>query len=559
MEEKIMGVDSASNRSNSEEALQRTRETYNNRESEETKKHKQEIKRILEAHNKEILQLQEDHTKNLNDLKEKSKDLVTSHDMKYQKDIDELRDLHQKQLVRNMQENDAKIRHSEESMAGQDQNLKQITDRQRDILIKNYENDLKQKDEKLSQVNNQSKDKMHDTNEITKKRLTDHYEKDLKLVNDDRQRKIEEGREQFERMRAAKDSQLAQLGRSKELERNRLITDFENNLDAEKEDRKASDVIVKQQFDDAVHKNRDKYQKALDQNSQNFEDVRMGIDSKISGRLDGEVKQLKVENQKLKTDNRRDLATVEKQKQIEIGHVVDEFSKNIEVAEKDRSSFVEDVNKRTHKQFEELNKKNDEIVSGTNRYYKESIDMDKARTREKEMNLQSQHEAQVAHNEIQNNSRFGKLKNVNDLEQQRLKTYFDNSSQMMHENFDDRLNQVRIKNKDEQDKLFATFNKQAQENDRQFQEKLTEITTKYESEIALMNDKHQKDMKDLKNENDRRLKEQTKFDQEELEKQKSQLTYRLAKVDELHKKDISDINKRHEQNLANLTKLKGQG
>jgi hypothetical protein len=558
MEEKIMGVDSASNRSNGEESLQRARETYSSRESEETKKHKQEIKRLLEAHNNEILKLQEEHTKNLDELKEKSKDLVTSHDMKYQKDIDELREMHQKQLSRNMQESDAKVRMTQEGYSGQDQHAKQITDRQRDILIKNYENELKQKDEKLSQVTLQSKDKIQDSNNNTKKLFTEQYEKDLKLVSDDRDRKVEEGHSQFERLRVSKDSQLNQANHAKELERNRLVTDFENNLTIEKEDRKASDGVVKQEFDAALLKNRDKYQKALDKNAQGFENIRDGIDSKISGRIDGEVKQLKVENQKLKADNRRDLIMSGKQKNIEIGHVIDDYSKNIEIAEKGRDQFVDDVNKKTHKQFEELNKKNDETVYGTSKYYKETIDMNAAKTKEKETNLQSLHETQISHNETQNNARFGKLRNVSEIEQQRLKTYYDNSSQSMHENFDERLNQVRTKNKEDQDSLFSNFNKKAQDNDRQFQEKLTDMTTKYESEISNMNDKHIKDMKDLRAENDRRLKEQTKFDQEEIEKQKSQLTYRLAKVDELHKKDISDINKRHEQSLATLSKLKGQ-
>jgi hypothetical protein len=329
-------------------------------------------------------------------------------------------------------------------------------------------------------------------------------------------------------------------------------------LTIEKEDRKASDGVVKQEFDAALLKNRDKYQKALDKNAQGFENIRDGIDSKISGRIDGEVKQLKVENQKLKADNRRDLIMSGKQKNIEIGHVIDDYSKNIEIAEKGRDQFVDDVNKKTHKQFEELNKKNDETVYGTSKYYKETIDMNAAKTKEKETNLQSLHETQISHNETQNNARFGKLRNVSEIEQQRLKTYYDNSSQSMHENFDERLNQVRTKNKEDQDSLFSNFNKKAQDNDRQFQEKLTDMTTKYESEISNMNDKHIKDMKDLRAENDRRLKEQTKFDQEEIEKQKSQLTYRLAKVDELHKKDISDINKRHEQSLATLSKLKGQ-
>ena len=551
-----MGVDSTSNRASNEDSLQRTRENYTSRESEETKKHKQEIKRLTEAHNLEIQKLEAEHTQTLNDLKEKSKDLLTSHDMKYQKDIDDLRDMHQKQLSRTLQDDNAKIKQAEESHEGENQKLKQITDRQKETLVKNYETDLKEKDDKLSQAGSQDKEKMHDSSESIKKRYTEQYEKDLKLVNDDRERKSEEDRDQYEALRNNKDGQLKYLTKAKETERNRLIKNFETNLNQEKMDRGASDIVVKQQFDDAIKKDQDKYKKALELRASQFENARDGIDGRISDRIDNQVRGLQSENQKLRGESKRELFMADRQKKIEMGHLVDDYEKKLGVSEKDREAFVDNVNEKTHRQFDQLNRKNSDVLYSTNKFYKEAMTLDRARTQEGELNRESLHESETSRNAVQNSVRIGKIKNSNETEQQRLKDYFDNSHKVMQENFDQRLDAVRIKNKEDQDRLFLSFNKQAHENDRQFQEKIAEVSTRYESALTKMGDQHLKDMKDVKAENDRRLKAQNKFDQEEIDKQKSQLDYRMSKVEESHKKDIEEINRRHESALADLSRLK---
>ncbi len=552
-----MGVDSASNRANNEETLQRTRENYNNRESEETKKHKQEIKRMTEAHTQEVQKIQADHTRNLNELKEKSKDLLTGHDMKYQKDIDDLKEMHQKQLTRTMQDDDVKIKQAQDSNSGETQKIKQIGDRQREALIKNYENELREKDEKLSLTSNQGNDKMHDATEFIKKRYNDKYDKDMKLVAEDRDRKIDEDRNQYNLLRKNKDGQLNQLSKAKESDRSRLLKNFENNIVMEREDRHASDVIVKQQFDNAIHKDQEKYKKALDSRDAQFEDARNGIDGRISSRIDNQVKGLQGENQKLKGENKRDVFMADKHKKIEMGHLVDDYEKKLELSEGGRQAFVENVNQKTHKQFDQLNKKNNDLLYMTNRYYKEEITLDKAKNQEGQLSKEALHDAETSRNAVQGEVRLNKIKNINENEQLRLRDYFENSSRSMQENFDQRLDAVRIKNKEDQDRLFASFNKQAHENDRQFQEKISEVSIKYENEIGKMNDQHLRDMKEIKAESDRRLKAQYKFDQESIDKQKSQLDYRLSKVEESHKKDIEDINRRHEATLADLSRLKG--
>ena len=470
-----MDVDSASGRASNEETLQRTRETYNNRESEETKKHKQEIKHLTEAHNQEIQKIEAEHTKNLNELKEKSKDLITSHDMKYQKDINDLREMHQKQLSRTMQDNDSKIRNSEDSYSTENKKVGEISERQRQALVKNYEGDLREKDEKLSEAGKMNNEKMHDTSEALKKRYSETYEKDLKLVNDDRERKSIEDHDNYDRMRQAKDGQITQISRAKEMERGRLIKNFETNLNQEKDDRNSSEVTIKEQFDDSIHKEQDKYKKALDTRSKDFQNARDGIDGRITARIDNEVKYLKSENQKIQEDARRDLNSAGKHKEIEIGHVVDDYEKKLAVSEKGRTEFVDDVNKKNSRAFTEINKKNADILYGQTKYYRETMGMDRARAQENTNNKEVQFETETSHNAAQNEVRFTKFKNSTDGDSQKTKDYFEGTSKAMAENFDTRLDAVRTKNKEDQDKLFATFNKQSHENDRQFQEKIAEV------------------------------------------------------------------------------------
>ncbi|MES2963280.1 MAG: hypothetical protein V4760_05275, partial [Bdellovibrionota bacterium] len=89
-----MAVKSASDRSNQDDSVRRTRDTYQQKETETAKKNGAKVKQLSETHQAEIDQMKEAHEKQLEELKTKTRDAFSRRDMEYQREIDEMRDMH---------------------------------------------------------------------------------------------------------------------------------------------------------------------------------------------------------------------------------------------------------------------------------------------------------------------------------------------------------------------------------------------------------------------------------------------------------------------------------
>ena len=151
----MSSINSATDRSGNEDSLRRTQETYKNREAEENKKHSQELRQVNEVHAEEVERLKEDHTKELEALKERTREAISGRDMKYQKEIDDLRDFHQKQLSRTMQDAEGRERTSEKALREEMGRQSATSDLQKKQMRSAYEDQIRKKD-RAAEVQNES-------------------------------------------------------------------------------------------------------------------------------------------------------------------------------------------------------------------------------------------------------------------------------------------------------------------------------------------------------------------------------------------------------------------
>jgi hypothetical protein len=152
----------SADRNNQDEKLRRARESYQQNEVENTKKQKSEIRKLTENHQAEIQALQDAHTKQIEDFKAKATDSFTRRDMSYQKDMDEMREMHREQLRRLAFEADTKNNRTEETYKGELERTQHRGQIQAEQLRGSFEGQVRERDQKLEEFTERNRAAMKD-------------------------------------------------------------------------------------------------------------------------------------------------------------------------------------------------------------------------------------------------------------------------------------------------------------------------------------------------------------------------------------------------------------
>ncbi len=555
----MSSVGSADKRNSQDDAIRRARETYQERESEQAKRHSQELKNITEAHRAELLELQELHNRQMDELKSKTQDAMSARDMKYQKEIGELREIQQSTLRRQAQDAESRSRELDKTLRGENQRLAQTKDQQKQLMEGQYKDQLQQKDRQFEELSTNARVGSQKANAETTKKMAEAHEKEMQLVANDRARLLEQSTRDRENLRRVKDVQISDLEREKRIQNDRMSTMQEANLREQSEYHRQSLEQARGAFDHAIKKNRDRYQEAEQkhaiENRGAFDAFKEDVSERINNRLTvGEAA-----NQHLKNELVRQQADMQRKKNIEVQNVRDAMQGNIEQLEAARRETVAAANKEASENIGKAQKRSEEMMGRTNRFYQDKIVTDKMTANERYDRAKTDFNMQRQHSESTSKNRLEKLKSQSERDEVMLRGFHENSLTAQRENFDVSLRDLRERNKRDQDSIFQSFSDQALEREAKFQSKLTDVNRKYEKQLQDARDTSQKSLKAAGVVSDREKKQLLEQKNLEIQRQASQYENKLAKAEETHRRELDQLTRRHQESLENLTRAKGKG
>jgi hypothetical protein len=551
-----MAVKSASDRNSQDDSLRRTRETYQQKETETAKQNGKKVKQISESHQAEIDQIKQEHERQLEDLKTKTKDAFSRRDMEYQREIDEMRDMHTKQLQRLATDSDSKTERTRQALKAEVERTRTTSEQQRDLLKNTYEDQLVAKDKQLADYSVNSRKIQQESSGQLKERMNNTHKKEIDLLTKDRDQQLLQAERDEQNLRRSKDLQVKATVRSKENEVNRLQTMNQVMLKNEKENARQTAEEQRAELQYGIQKNRERYDKAAQEIRNENVSARDDLSKTVNDRLNDQVISLKAKNTSLKNENVRQRVKLENEKDREVRNVKDALGANIENLEHVRRETLTAANASVHGEIDKINRKSEDAIKNNNQFHNERKSMDDLRNEERYSRTKFDLTKTLDNEKISNEARFDKLKNFNELEQGKMAAYFERASASMKDNFETTLREMRDRNKRDQEQMFSSFTKQAQETDQKFQQKIADVSLSYEKKIADLQENHLKASKDQNAIAERQKNEVAKKADIELKTQASQYEYRISKLQDKHKAELDAANRKFEETLANLTKTR---
>lgn len=552
----MSSVGSADKRSQQDEALRRARETYQDKEVDQAKKHSQDLKRLTEVHQAELREMEEAHTKQMEDLKVRTREAISARDMKFHKEIEDLRSMHQNQVRRSAEEADIKQKKTQEHLKGQLETTVAIKDRQSEEQKAQYEAQLEDKTKKFADGLNQNREVAKKSIQSEKQKLMEAHRKEVDAIVDDRNRQVDQSQRSFHSLRKSKEQQIKNLEEASRQNQQRLSQAHMSTLREQAADHDSGLTRARNGLAEGLQQSKNRFEKALEENAERSSVNSDAFKSSIQDRIDNRINVREAENRTLKNDLNRQKADLLNQKNREVANVRSAMGENVDQLEKARVATVEASNARNAKVIKNVIDEKDQHLMKSNRLFQDKITIEKSKSDEHLGNTKLGYERELAMKDLQANTREERIKGINQREEEYLKTFYSESLNANRDNFDASLREIRDKNKRDQDLIFQNFSKQSTEREVKFQAKLTELNQRHEDQLQKIKAEQANMMKNQLSSSAKEKKVIVEQKNVELQRQAAQFENRIAKLEETHRREVESLNRRHEESLVSMTRAK---
>ena len=176
---------SASDRARIDEQQTKTRDDYDNRETETVRRKNSEIKNAEIRHSNEIKKLTENFQNQVENLQRRSTESLNSRDISHRKSVDEIKNLYTEQMRKKNQQASLERKALTDTFKGEISKEKEISSGQRANMLEKQNEEISQRDEQFNDMAQNTREKMKEAidGNATKLKNAHEAEKELLLKN----------------------------------------------------------------------------------------------------------------------------------------------------------------------------------------------------------------------------------------------------------------------------------------------------------------------------------------------------------------------------------------
>jgi hypothetical protein len=493
-----MGVN-ATDRSRNDDILQKTRDEYDNRESESSRRKNEELKNAERRHNAEIKKLTENFEAKVADLQRRNYETLSDKDLKNQKSIDDLRHLYTEQIRRKSKEGYQDKKILSDTYKSEIENEKEIAANQRDNMSEKQTEALKERDERLTEISQQGQEKMHTAIDDNGRKLREAHDKERDvLLKSKTEAQVRNALETNE-LRKAYKNQLSDLQRQKDnQDKNwqqkyydtvRTYEDNDADSAASRSDEiKAQSQNIQSHYEDALAKKSD----LMDETNENFKD-------QVNDRINTQVRSRESQIQGLKNKLVNQQLSSERLSNLEKEHLTQAYEARMADLEQERTEYVDHMNDLVHTRVNEGRDHSDRVVREANKNYRSQMNLINTRNRDEMKLLEDQQKERLSHVESSAEKRVDKLQRIQAQNTHDLSRNYDESVEQLKEGYSARVADQRDKNLADRTQLSQVLTKRVHGIEETYQNRLENLQANYDATLSQMREDHRKELRHIEN------------------------------------------------------------
>lgn len=544
---------SSSDRARQDERIRQTREEYENRESENTKKRKAEIQRLEQRHHDEIKNITEEYESRIAELKDRSRETLTERDFANAKKIDEVRQTYRESLRNKMEDAYNSREEMKASYEGAISKQKEISESQKRNLLGQLNSEIDGRDQRFVATIEENRTKAQKAVQENARKMNEAHEKERDAILNSHSETLRSKDRGAHEMRKSYESRLKQTERQREADNARWsqkYSDYVVNSQEEYGDNLEIKQTIMNQERAAI---RDKFENALEQKTAQMDNQNQDFRDTVNDRINGQVRSRDSQIQRLNGKLNNEISKNERLRGIERRNLTEAYEKRLHLSDEQRENAVDRMKEINNERIGKVLDENTKLVRHIDRDNKSKTSLMSSRHREEKENLILTHKDQVT--QIANNadSRVKKVIDLTNRNQDQLGRYYAESLDTMRENYGQQMESVREKNSADHTALNKVMTERFRNMESGFNAKLEQTVKSYEDRILRMKEDQDRELKRIEKMYATRLGDREKS--EKMEKESLQMKYeaKLAQLNESHQDQLDRMNRRHQEDMQNLS------
>ncbi len=542
----------ASDRSRYTDEVRNQREEYQNREAENVKKQKKEIRRLNEAHDKEIQQVKESYEEKIDDLRGRSKEQLTEKDQQNIAKIEGLRKLYADSMAKKQSESEDLRASQGEALRSQLEKEREIHQSQKDVLQRQFRDSLEDKSREFETFSTQSREDLQSTIKGNREQLNKKHQVEMEQVVKDRDMNTRSYETKLADQKSQLENRMKNQDAKSQLEKNRIDgnwqTHYKNKeMELGELDKRRSQELkwerlrMRDQYEDVFAKKRESLNKSFEQ-----------LQDNVNDRIDNEVRVTKQENQRLKAGEVARGNTLRRLTDLEKKELVYDYEnrmKNLRGMNKEQIDEVRELNK---KRIDFVNDRNSEALqSATQRFKSEQI-INNDRHGQDRDRLINEKQSAVDSVKIKTEDRIEKiLKGANESQRVQVKLHNEGLNSLK-DSYQNELVRQREGQLEQLKETYARMESRLKESDLKGQKKLDTTVVNYENKINQIKEQYEGQLKNQEQSFENRLVNQKKEFDRNLKTEEIKNQAKLEDMKSVHEKEIDRIERRHQEQQAAL-------
>ena len=542
-----VGSSDGSNRQ--DEVVRRNREDYRNNETEMIKKHKAELRRISEQHYEEIENLKQEHAKQMEAIHKESGDTISARDHKYQKSMDDIREIHTKQLKKNAEENGRREEALRRAVKGDAEQSKNQNDTRFEKLSKDYRDNLLKAEATHQEATKEGREAQEKAISENRAKLEGAYQKQNDALRDERNEKVKQLDNQLNSYREYSEDR----NRTQELrhmkDRERAGGNLMRSVGNERQARMDNEQILREGFQDGLNTQKERYEKAMKAERKALQMSQEDLKSTVNGRMDNQVYRLKEETLDLREQNNRDRLLSQHETKREIAAIRDSYGKNIENAMDQRDEAVRAANSQTAKDVARVRDDLTKQQTQSERFYRGRMAEQNRISRQAYDNLVDNFESDKMNGKQLADQRVEHIYNEAEDEKQRMIQMQQDTHAASQLQMRDQVREARELADNEKQIAVRAMQDRMRKQEMQHSDRMNQTISKYEKQIKVLEDQVLKERKNGEENLKRTVDELQRAHKTSVDQLESKNREQVRQLSSMQSEELRTLNRRHEEKI----------
>ncbi|MEQ1875996.1 MAG: hypothetical protein ABL958_05075 [Bdellovibrionia bacterium] len=539
-----------------EAAVTSSRREAKDKEEALIRKHQSELARMARQHKQQIENLQKQYETSNNAIKRNAQESLSQKDQEYQKDMQDLREMHKNNYNRTVREKDQQYDSLHRTTDEELVRHKERSSTQLENQKETFENELSERKQEYNQGMTEARGMMQESLAHERDSIVEASERDKKYLRDNRNKDVNQLQTDHRKLKASKESEVKDLKNELWITKNNLSEKFEDEVDRMESTFQSRSKEQKEGYDGALEEMREDNKEAQIKRDEQFTNNYRDLRNEARARQMSEITRLERKIADEKYNKQESLHNQKRMNQMEKKAFMGAIGQNIKAMEESQKKASEQNNLKTSEAIRNVQRKNEDTMVTQREFYRDKINTQQTVFDDAFRQQVGELKSTIKNKDINAKAETDKTRFLyaNELKEadERLKA----TITVMKRQHEEEMKDLKLKSHGQTNDTIVTSQNMMREAETKYNQQQTDLIRRYEEKVTNLTAKAREAQIEERDRGERLLKESGKQTDTKLKAQAMQYESKIAQLKEQQDRAVQNMkNQLDEQRISVATRV----